>query len=366
MERTDAMNAAMTAASAPRRELTGAYIDWAAVLGGAVVATAIGGLFTTFGAALGLSTISAEPGEGSFNIWVLVTGLWLVVTLVVSFLAGGYIAGRMRRRLDDATSDEVSARDGINGLVVWALGILLTGWIAAGAIGGVASVAGTAATAVGSAVGGAAQGIGAAAGGAVQGVAQGAGQAASQAVSAAIPEDGNSDLLEYINGTLMRPAAEGLRQGAQQSTGATTPGTPSMDDAELARQSGIVLGNVLRTGEITEDDRAFLIAAVARRSGKTEAEVEARVDQAVKSLQETRKKAEDAAEAARVEAERLAQAAKDAAIVAAETARHSAILTAFVLTAAALVAGGAAVTGAVRGGRHRDEGRIWGGFSYRV
>ncbi len=337
---------------------TGAYIDWAAVLGGAVVAAAIGGLFTAFGAALGLSTISAEPGEGSFSLWLVVTALWLVISLVASYLAGGYIAGRMRRRVDDASADEVAARDGINGLVVWGLGILVTTWIAAGAIGGAASAVGTAATAAGSAVGGVVQGAGAAAGGAVQGVAQ--------ALGAAVPDDADDGLMDYINSTLMRPAVDGMRQGVQQPDGTVSPATPSMDDGELARQGGIVLGNVLRTGEISDEDRAFLIAAVARRTGQSEAEVEARVDEAVTAVQEMRQRAEDAAAEARAEAERLAQEAEEAAIAAAETARVSAILTAFILTAAALVAGAAAVSGAVRGGRHRDEGRIWGGFSYRL
>ena len=352
MERTETM----TAASAPRREMPGAYIDWAAVLGGAVVAAAIAGLCTAFGAALGLSTISAEPGEGSFSLWLVVTALWIVVSLVLSYLAGGYVAGRMRRRVDDATADEVAARDGINGLVVWGLGMLVTAWMAAGAISGAVSAVGTAATAAGSAAGGIAQGAGAAVGGAVQGVAQ--------AVGAAVPEDADEGLLDYLNSTLMRPAVDGPGQPA----GAILPGapaTPAMDDAELARQTGVVLGNVLRTGEISEEDRVFLVAAAARRTGLTEAEAEARVDQAVTAVQEARASAEQAAADARAEAERLAQEAEDAAIAAAETARKSAILSAFLLTAAALVAGAAAVSGAVRGGRHRDEGRIWGGFSYR-
>lgn len=354
MERTETI----TSAAAPRRDVTGSYIDWAAILGGTVVAAAIGGLFTAFGAALGLSTISAEPGEGSFNLWLVVTAIWLVISLVISYLAGGYIAGRMRRRVDDATADEVSARDGINGLVVWGLGMLVTTWIAAGAISGAATAVGTAATAAGSAVGGVVQGAGAVAGGAIQGV--------TQAVGAAIPDDADEGLMDYINSTLMRPEVDGIRQGVQQADGTTSPGTPSMDDAELARQSGVVLGNVLRTGEISDGDRAFLVAAVARRTGQSEAEVEARVDQAVTAVQEARTKAEAAVADARAEAERLAKEAEEAAIAAAETARKSAILTAFLLTAAALVAGAAAVSGAVRGGRHRDENRIWGGFSYRI
>lgn len=349
MERTDNLPEPTPA----RSELAVAHIDWAAVLGGAVIAAAIAALCTAFGAALGLSTISAEPGEGSFNLWLAVTALWVVVSLVLSYLAGGYIAGRMSRRSYGIVADEVSARDGINGLVVWGLGILVTTWMAAGAISGAASLVGTAATATGNAISGVAQGAGSALGGVAQGLAQAAG--------AVVPDDVDDGVLDYLNSTLMRPAVDGV----SQSDGATTPATPSMDDAELARQTGVVLGNVLRTGEISEADKEFLVSAVARRTGQSETDVEARVDETVTAVQEARAQAEQVATDAKAEAERLAAEAEETAIAAAEAARKSTILTAFLLTAAALVAGAAAVIGAVRGGRHRDEGRIWGGITFR-
>ncbi len=360
-------NETPTVLTAPERPLPGTSIDWPAIIGGAVVAAAIAGLLTTFGAALGLATISAEPGEGSFDLWAIVTALWVVISLVASYLAGGYVAGRMRRRGDDADAEEVATRDGINGLVVWGLGMLVTAWLAAGAAGGLASAVGTTAQAVGSAAGGAAQGLGAAA--------QGAGAALGGAAEGA--DDG---MLDYVNDTLMRPVLAGMRQadGATPpaGTGAAAPDTPetdaapvpggdapapaappapAADDAELARQTGVVLGHVLRSGEVSDADRAFLVAAVARRSGQSEAEVEARVDEAVASVQQ-----------ARAEAGRMAEEARQAAIDAAETARVSAILTAFLLTASALIAGVAAVSGAVRGGRHRDEGRMFAGLTYRL
>ena len=337
-----------------RRDISGSYIDWAAILAGAVVAAAIAGLFTTFGAVLGFSTMSVESGGGSFNIWLIVTALWIIVTLVMSYLAGGYVAGRMRRRLDEPSHDEASARDGINGLVVWGIGMLISSVLMAGVVGGAASAVGTAATAAGSAVGGVAQGLGAAAGGAAQGVAQAAG--------AAINASTDEGARDYFNDRLMRPAIE----GARSSDGEASPSTPSTDNAELARQTGIVLGNVLRTGEISSEDRDFLIAAVAQRTELSKAEVEERVDQAVTAIQDARAKAEQAVAEARAEAERLAQEAEEMAIAAAETARKSAILTALLLTVAALMAGLASVAGAVHGGRHRDEGRVWGGFTYRI
>jgi len=54
------------------------------------------------------------------------------IGLQASVMGGGYIAGRMRRRVDAATADEVAVRDGIHGLTVWAVAILI-GTLALGA-----------------------------------------------------------------------------------------------------------------------------------------------------------------------------------------------------------------------------------------
>lgn len=328
MERTENL----TANSAPGGEIRGSYIDWAAVLGGAVVAAGAIGLFTLFGAALGLSTISAEPGEGSATLLVVVTALWTVVSMAAAYMAGGYIAGRMRRRVDGAGADEVSARDGINGLVVWGLGILVSGWMAAGAVG-------TAVVATGNAAGGVAQGAGAVVGGAADAVVAAAGAV----------ED---DTLDWIGDSLLRSMPDA--QAVAPEPGAVLQSAPA-DDGTMARQTAAILANLMRTGEVSDADTAYLVAATAQTTGLTEAEAEARVEQAVTATQD-----------ARAEAQRLVEEAETDARDAAETARISAILTAFLLTAASLVAAAASVAGAVRGGRHRDEGRMFGGLSYRI
>ena len=364
------------------RPLPGSYADLPAIIGGAVVAAALAGVFTTFGGALGLGTLSAEPGQSLSTLWVVITVLWTVITIVVSFATGGYVTGRLRRRLEAADANEISTRDGLNGLIVWGLGTLIAGWMLMGAVGGAISgastVAGAAASAVGTAAGGLASGAGQVAGGAVSaagsalgGVAQGLGTAASGAAQGA--SDDNSGAMTYITDTLLRPALEGANAASQQPVG--TPARPSLDDAELSRQTGVVLGNILRTGEISDADKDFLIAATAQRTGRPQAEVEQRVDETITAVQNMRAEAEkkiaDAkAEAekmaadAKAEAERLAAEAKQAAIDAAETARKAAILSAFLLAAASVIAAGAALIGAVTGGRHRDDGRVFGGFRH--
>ena len=81
----------------------------------------------SFGAALGLSFSSPRSGSGaSGTTFVIFVGAWLVLTQVASFGVGGYLAGRLRRRIDDAKSDEVDLRDGSHGLLVWAIVILVS------------------------------------------------------------------------------------------------------------------------------------------------------------------------------------------------------------------------------------------------
>lgn len=361
--------------------LPGSYVDLPAVFGGAVLAAALAGVFTTFGGVLGLSALSAVPGEGSSLVWVIITALWTVITLIASFTAGGYVAGRLRRRLETASSDEITVRDGLNGLIVWGLGTLLAGWMMVGAVGGTisaaGSVAGSAVSAAGTAVGGLASGAGTAAGGAISAVGSaigGVAQSAGSAVASAADQADTDGMMGYVTDTLLRPAFDGASTSAQTPIG--TPSRPSMDDAELSRQTGVVLGNVLRTGEVSEADKKFLIAATAQRTGLSTTEVQTRVDETIQAVQDARAEAAAKLEAAqaeaermaaeaKAEAERLAAEAKQAAIDAAETARKTAILTAFLIATAALVAGAAALIGGVVGGRHRDEGRVFGGFNYR-
>lgn len=148
-ERTEAL----TQASAPSISHEGSYIDWSSILAGAVVATSIAFIFTTFGAALGLSLASPYAGEGSVVIAVVAIGLWMLWTTVSSFMAGGYITGRMRRRIDQANGDEVHIRDGIHGLTVWAVavlvGVILLGSTADTAIQATTEVSSAVMTAVG-------------------------------------------------------------------------------------------------------------------------------------------------------------------------------------------------------------------------
>nr|WP_323781399.1 hypothetical protein [Amylibacter sp.] len=133
-------------------QFEGSYVDWPSILAGGVVASAIAFVFTTFGAAVGLTLVSPYDGDGSALAAVVAIGSWMLWTTVSSFMAGGYIAGRMRRRIDLVNDDEVSVRDGIHGLAVWGLAVLLGAFLLGASADTVVQATSQTATAVTAAV----------------------------------------------------------------------------------------------------------------------------------------------------------------------------------------------------------------------
>jgi hypothetical protein len=106
------------------------YVDWCAVIAGALIACAIFVLLTTFGSAIGLTLTSPYPRSGfSGKVVTWVIGIWEIWVAVSAFAVGGYFAGRLRRSIPDATEHEVDVRDSAHGLVVWAIAALLGTWI---------------------------------------------------------------------------------------------------------------------------------------------------------------------------------------------------------------------------------------------
>jgi len=324
MENSDQMSAGLqTGETAFMAATDRHYVDWPAIFGGGIVAISIGILATGFGAALGLTAISANSGDSAGILAVVVPAIWIMLSMIGAYATGGYIAGRMRRRVDAATKDEVTVRDGMNGLIVWGLGIAVSAMLLGSAVGTALTAVGNAAAADGNMM---AQVADAAAPGAMS--------VADQLLDTARP-----DPTAFITGTMLRPT---VTQPATTNTVATTA------------DAAAILANLFNTGAISDPDRAYLVQLTLARSGLTEPEATARVDEAVAAATAAR----DEVAVAGAEAEKIA---RDAA----EVARISAILTAFFLTAISLVAGVVAYIAAVKGGRHRDEGRIFGGFAYR-
>lgn len=110
------------------------YIQWTPAIAGALAAAALAFVLHSFAAAIGLAvTLTAPTWRDASVALQLLTGLYLVLVAMAALGAGGYIAGRMRAPID-GTNDEIEFRDGVHGLLVWAIAMVLTAlltWAAA-------------------------------------------------------------------------------------------------------------------------------------------------------------------------------------------------------------------------------------------
>jgi len=102
------------------------------------VAAALLTVLIAFGSALGLSATSTAPTwRDASATFAVLSGLFLVLTALVSFGFGGYMAGRLRRSWAAGLHPEfVDFRDGVHGLIAWALAVLISGLVA-GIVAGV-------------------------------------------------------------------------------------------------------------------------------------------------------------------------------------------------------------------------------------
>jgi hypothetical protein len=108
------------------------YLQWTPVVAGALAATALSLILVTFAATVGLGVSSTAPTwrDASAALWIL-SGIYLILQAVISFGFGGYIAGRLRSSVAAGPADEVEVRDGLHGLAVWALAVVIGSLVAA-------------------------------------------------------------------------------------------------------------------------------------------------------------------------------------------------------------------------------------------
>jgi hypothetical protein len=103
-------------------------VQWGPVIAGAIAAAALATVLHAFAAAIGLAVGSTAPTwrDASIGLWIL-SGVYLILVALASYGLGGYVAGILRDRFATAgNTDEVEFRDGVHGLLVWALATLLT------------------------------------------------------------------------------------------------------------------------------------------------------------------------------------------------------------------------------------------------
>jgi len=275
------------------------YVDWAAIIGGIAVASAISLVLLTFGSAAGLSFADFDAGPDVNPIWVAVAAAsWLLWVEISSFMIGGYIAGRMRRRFHDATEHESDIRDGVHGLLVWAGALVIGAIIAVGGLGAAISAAGNA----------------------IGTVTEAASNVADDA--GALPLDPNA----YFVDTLFR------------SPPGATPAAGSLQD--FRGEATRMFANGVTAGSVSEGDRAYLAQLVSANTGLSPDEATTRVNEVMTAMDE----------------------AKAQAAAAAEEARKWAVLGAFLTAASFLVSAVGAYWAAMKGGNHRDKQVVFAGL----
>ena len=301
------------------------YLEWGPVIAGAIGAAAISLVLFTFGSAIGLSVVSPWPEHGmSATTFMIIAALFAAIVQVGSFAAGGYLAGRMRTPWLSGVESERHFRDGSYGFAVWALGLLIGASIAvSGATGALKT--------------------------AVQSTAVAAGATAAGAASAApgMMNRVGTDPSDYAIDLLMRPApataaASTPAAGAPAPAAADATAAPKPDnnagrmDSERDLRAPLtrIFVSSLQSGSLAANDRTYLAQVVARQTGMSQADAEARVDQAYTEAKNAEVKARAAA----------------------DKARKLGMIAAFLAAATLAIGCAAACAGAGAGGRARDEG----------
>ncbi len=225
---------------------------WAAVTGGALVATAVTVMLLALGSGLGLSAVSTvRGGNPAPATFTALAAVWLVVVQWVASFFGGYLAGRLRPAMAAGIrGNETMFRDTALGFVTWAVSALI---IVAMLSGGASALLGA------------------------------AGKAASSAIPGAASGGGSSaDPGGYLVGTLFRPTAP----------------TASQDGASARTEAAAILATGA-TGTISQPDHDYLVQMVVARTGLGADQAAQRVDDVIGKERAAVAKARQAAEAAR-------------------------------------------------------------------
>jgi hypothetical protein len=107
-------------------DLHSSGVSWGAALAGASVMAALSLILIALGAGFGLSVVSPWSSSTSYSAAGAGAIVWLIVTVVLASAMGGYLAGRLRTRWISLHTDEVHFRDTANGLLSWAVGVVVT------------------------------------------------------------------------------------------------------------------------------------------------------------------------------------------------------------------------------------------------
>jgi hypothetical protein len=212
-------------------------VHWGSVIAGAVTAAALAFVLHAFAAAVGLAVSSAAPTwrDASVGLWLL-SGVYLILVALASYGLGGYVAGLLRERFTDGRlRDEIDLRDGLHGLLVWALATLLTAVMLL--------------------------------------------LIASASTRLAAPAAGNAGVSTSVAGeNTIAFDVDRLLRGDRRGT--------DTDVAETRAETARILLTSSSHSGVAAEDRAYLIRSVSARSGLAAPEAERRVDAAIVSAKD--------------------------------------------------------------------------------
>jgi hypothetical protein len=214
------------------------YLEWTPCWVGAIAAAALSFVLLAFGTALGLAVASPSSSwRDTSAVFTLLSGLWLLLTSLASFGLGGYLAGRLRVPLRPHSPDEIEFRDGIHGLLVWAIAVLIGALLAI---------------------------------------------AASSTVSPGRATDAKSSTASTAEALF----ALELDQLFRSDRKPTDPGDP-----ELRAQAARIISSGLGHRTMAPEDRAYLIRLVETRTGLAATDADNRVTQIVNKARDAVAKA---------------------------------------------------------------------------
>jgi hypothetical protein len=220
-----------------KNEASSSGVSWAAVTGGAFVAAALSLILLTLGTGLGFSSVSPWANKGASASAVGAGAIvWLIVTQIVASAFGGYLAGRLRTKWAGLHTDEVYFRDTAHGLLVWAVGMVIT--------------AGFLTTAAASFAGAAQK---------------------TSATNGSSAQESTLDPNAYFVDSLLR------------SSGVSASKSENNDRAEVGR----TFGHDLQLGDLPADDKTYLSQTIASHTGLSQPDAEKRLSSVFSDAQDT-------------------------------------------------------------------------------
>jgi hypothetical protein len=189
-------------------------------------------ILISFGSAIGLAVASPSSSwRDTSSALALLGGLWLLLTSLASFGLGGYLAGRLRESWTVVVPDEIEFRDGIHGLLVWGLAIIIGAFL---------------------------------------------GLAATRTVA------GRADLTTLTASTAEPLLAFELDRLFRSDR---KPADPA-NDPEMRAQAARIITTGLGHSRMAPDDRSYLVRLVETRTGLSQPEAESRVNQVIAKASE--------------------------------------------------------------------------------